>query len=75
MTEKQKRYIKWLDYQCMRKRLPIRAIDEDMLGKDWEEVYKNITIDYAGEIIAKLHNALGIENKPLPKKGGRKHEV
>jgi len=70
MTEKQKKYIKYLDNLCKQRKLSIRATDEDMLDYDWEEFYKNITPDYASEVINRLKSALGMEIKEL--KGGNK---
>lgn len=60
MTESQMKYIKYLDSECTRKNLAIRSTDEDLLGKGWEEIYKNFTPTYTGEVINKLKIALGI---------------
>ena len=60
MTDSQKKYIQYLDSECVRKNLTIRASDDDLLGKDWEEGYKNFTLDYAGEVINQLKTALGL---------------
>ena len=60
MTDNQKKYIQYLDSECKRKGLATRSTDEDLLGADWEEYYKNYTIDYATEVIVKLKKALGL---------------
>ena len=60
MTDKQKDYIISLDNRCKREGLSISASDEDLLGIGWETVYKNITPQYAGEVIDKLRFALGL---------------
>lgn len=54
------KYIKYLDYECQRKNVGIRATDEDLLGNGWEEIYKNFTPAYTNEVIIKMKVALGI---------------
>jgi len=60
MTESQKKYIEYLDSECKRKGIPMKSTDEDMLGADWKEYYKNFTPQYTGEVINKMKMALGI---------------
>ena len=60
MTESQKKYIQYLDSECKRRGLAIRSTDEDLLGKGWEETYKNFTLTYTGEVINKMKMALGL---------------
>ena len=60
MTDNQKKYIEYLDNECQRRGLKIRATDDELLGDDWKEYYKNVTLDYAGEVIVKLKQALGL---------------
>ena len=60
MTDNQKKYIEYLDSECNRRGLKIRSTDEDLLGADWKECYKNVTLDYAGEVIVKMKQALGL---------------
>ena len=68
MTLSQKKYIEYLDSCCARKGLKIRSTDEDMLGADWKDYYKNFTPDYTGDVITKMKVALGIPIV-LPMKG------
>ena len=60
MTENQMKYIKYLDSECERKGIAIRSTDEDLLGQEWDEGYKNITPTYTNEVIIKMKQALGI---------------
>lgn len=60
MTDNQKKYIEYLDNECARRGLSMRSTDEDMLGADWKEYYKNFTLKYTGEVINKMKLALGI---------------
>lgn len=68
MTDNQKKYIEYLDSSCARKGLKIRSTDEDLLGADWKEYYKNFTLEYTGEVITKMKVALGLPIV-LPMKG------
>lgn len=66
MTEKQKKYIEYLDMKCGLRGLKIRAKDD--LGDDWKHFYKNFTPTFTEEVIVKLHKALGMPTKPMPKR-------
>ena len=61
MTDKQRNFILLLDHKCRERNLNLRADDEELLGKDWVKYYKNITSDYATEVIDKMKMALGME--------------
>lgn len=60
MTDKQKDYIISLDNRCKSKGIPTRSTNEDLLGADWLDHYKNFTPEYTGEVIDKLRFALGL---------------
>lgn len=60
MTDSQKRYIEYLDSECKRKGIAMRSTDEDLLGADWKEYYKNFTMTYTSEVIHKMKLALGL---------------
>lgn len=60
MTEKQRNYIIYLDNLCEEQGLPIRASDNDLLGKGWLYEYQNYTPTYTMEVIDKLKMALGM---------------
>ena len=68
MTEKQRNYIKFLDFKCKEKGLTIQSHQEDLLGEGWELTFKNITPKYAQEVINKLMTALGMPIAPKPKR-------
>lgn len=66
MTDKQKAYIKYLDDKLTRLGKRRRSTDEDLLGKGWEENYKNFTPTYTEEVINHLHTSLGMSPRPKP---------
>ena len=70
MTESQMKYIKYLDHNCMTRGLKVRADNDDLLGKDWDKTYKNVTLEYANEVISKMKTALGLPTEI--RLGGRK---
>ena len=67
MTDKQKEYIISLDDRCKRQGLSVRATNDDMLGADWLNHYKNFTPEYTGEVIDKLRFALNLPVTPKMK--------
>lgn len=67
MTDKQKAYIEYLDWKCKTQGLSIQSTDEELLGRDWKVNYKNFTPKYTGEVIDKMHEALGIPKKEMVK--------
>lgn len=70
MTDKQRNLIIYLDNLCKEKGLPIRASNEELLGKDWFKHYRNFTPDYTSEVVDKMKTALGmpLSNKRRNKK-------
>lgn len=61
MTDKQRNLLLYLNHKCREQGINMRADDDDLLGKDWYENYKNITFDYTIEVIDKMKTALGME--------------
>lgn len=72
MTEKQRNFIKYLDYQCVISGVKRSSHDEDMLGEDWELYFKNFTPSYTDEVINKLKEALGMPITEKPKRKRKK---
>ena len=70
MTDKQRNLIIYLDALCKERSLKIRASDEDLLGKNWFQHYRNYTPEYTSEVVDKLKMALGM---PITKKGRKKN--
>ena len=60
MSENQKKLILYLEYLCKQSQLSIRASDDELLGKGWQEHYQNFTPEYTNFVIATLKQALGL---------------
>lgn len=68
MTDRQKNYVKYLDDKCKKRNLPVRASNEDLLGKNWEECYQNFTPEYTGDVINTLKKVLGMRIETFVKR-------
>ena len=69
MTDKQRSFIVYLNSLCEEKHLSIRATDDELLGDDWFQNYKNFTPEYTSEVIDKMKTALGM---PITTKARKK---
>ena len=71
MTDRQRNLIIYLDNLCKERNLPIRASDDDLLGKDWFKFYKNFTSQYTSEVVDKMKVALGMPINQKKKRAKR----